>query len=118
MVREIVCIVCPLGCRMNVELNGQEVKGVTGNQCKKGLKHAEKETTFPGRVLTTTMKTDIPGIPLLPVRSSKEIPKDRLLDCMGEISKQGIHEPVKLGQRVIKNVLELGVDIIACRTIP
>lgn len=117
MNREIICIVCPLGCRMDAELEGQEVKAVTGNQCKKGMKYAEKEVTFPGRVLTTTMKTVIPGIPLLPVRSSKEIPKDRLLDCMREISKQGIQGPVKLGQRVIKNVLDLGVDIIACRTI-
>ena len=118
MSREIICIVCPLGCRMEVALEGTEVKTVTGNQCKKGVKHAEKEVVFPGRVLTTTMKTDIPGIPLLPVRSSKELPKDRLMDCMGEIATQGIIGSIKLGQPVIKNILGLGVDITACRSIP
>ena len=118
MNKEIICIVCPLGCRMDVALEGTEVKTVTGNQCKKGVKHAAKEVTFPGRVLTTTMKTDIPGIPLVPVRSSKEIPKDRLMDCMGEILTQGVNGSVKLGQPVIKNILDLGVDILSCRTIP
>ena len=118
MSREIICIVCPMGCRMEVALDGTEVKDVTGNQCKKGVKHAEKEVTFPGRVLTTTMKTDIPGIPLVPVRSSKEVPKDRLIDCMGEISMQGVRGSVKLGKPIIKDILGLGVDIVACRTVP
>ena len=118
MSREIVCIVCPMGCRMEVALDGTEVKGVTGNQCKKGVNHAEKEVTFPGRVLTTTMKTDIPGIPLVPVRSSKEVPKDRLIDCMGEISTQSVRGSVKLGKPIIKDIIGLGVDIVACRTIP
>jgi len=118
MVQEIICIVCPLGCRMAVELEGKKVKTVTDNQCKKGLKHAEKEATFPGRVLTTTMKTNMPGIPLVPVRSSNELPKERLMACMAEISKKGIHVPVKLGQPVIENILGLGVDIVSCRTVP
>ena len=118
MNREIICIVCPMGCRMGVELEGTEVTRVTGNQCKKGEKHARKEVTFPGRVLTTTMRTDIPGIPLLPVRSSKEIPKDRLMDCMAEINAREVREAVKRGKPVIKDILGLGVDITACRTVP
>jgi CxxC motif-containing protein len=107
-----------MGCAMNVELDGNEVKNVTGNQCKKGIKHARKEVTFPGRVLTTTMKTDIPGIPLVPVRSNEELPKERLLDCMAEINTKIITNGVKLGNPVIKNLLGLGVDIVACRTVP
>ena len=118
MSQEIICIVCPLGCRMDLELDGTEVKSVNGNQCKKGVKHAEKEVTFPGRVLTTTMKTDISGIPLVPVRSSKEIPKDRLMDCMAEINAKGISGAAKLGKPVIEDILGLGVDIVACRTVP
>ena len=118
MSQEIICIVCPLGCRMDVELDGTEVTNVTGNQCKKGLKHAEKETTFPGRILTTTMRTNIPGIPLVPVRSSKELPKDRLMDCMAEISRHGVSGSIQLGKPIIKDILGLGVDILSCRTIP
>lgn len=118
MNREIICIVCPLGCRMDVTLDGSDVKTITGNECKKGVRHAEKEVTFPGRILTTTMETDIPGIPLVPVRSSKELPKDRLMDCMHVISMHRVAAPVKLGQPVIQDILGLGVDILSCRTIP
>jgi len=118
MTKEIICIVCPMGCRMDVELDGSEVKGVQGHQCKKGPKHAQKEVIFPGRVLTTTVKTDIPDVPLLPVRSNKEIPKDQLINCMGEISKHHVSGSAKIGQPVVKDILGLGVDIIACRSVP
>jgi len=118
MTKEIICIKCPLGCRMNVELDENDVKDVKGHQCKQGKKHAQKEVLFPGRVLTTTVKTDVPEFPLLPIRSNKEIPKNQLMLCMGEISKRQVNSPIEIGQPIIKDILGLGVDIIACRTIP
>ena len=116
MNKEIVCIVCPLGCRMIVELDGTEVKSVQGNQCKKGPKHAENEISFPGRILTSTIKTEIPGMPLLPIRSNQEIPKAQPMACMKEISGHSVKRPIKLGDPVIPNILGLGVDMVACRT--
>ena len=118
MTKNVICILCPLGCRMEARIEGQEVTKVEGNRCKKGVKHAEQELFFPGRILTTTMNTDIAEIPLLPVRSNKEIPKDQLMACMGEISKHHISGPAKIGQPVIQDILGLGVDIVACRNIP
>lgn len=118
MTEEIICIVCPLGCRMSVELDGREVAAVNGHQCKQGKKYARNEVLFPGRVLTTTVKTDFSDFPMLPVRSNKEIPKDQLIPCMMEISKQRISEPTQIGQPVIRDILGLGVDIISCRSVP
>lgn len=118
MTREIICIVCPLGCRMDVTLEGSEIVDLQGNQCKKGPKYAQKEVTFPGRILTTTVNTDMPGIPLLPVRSNGEIPRDRLMACMEEISGHRVKERVEVGEAVVRDILGLGVDIVACRTIP
>ena len=69
-------------------------------------------------MLTTTLRTDIPGIPLLPVRSSQEIPKDQLMNCMAVIASQQVSGPVRLGQVVIRDILGLGVDMVACRTVP
>ena len=116
MNEEIICIVCPLGCRMDVELHGSEVTSVQGNQCKKGPKHARRELSFPGRILTTTIKTDIPEMPLLPIRSNQELPKDRLMACMKVLSGHIVKRPVNLGDPVIHNILGLGVDMVACRT--
>ena len=118
MIKEIICIKCPLGCRMSVELEGDVIADVQGYQCKQGKKHAQKEVFFPGRILTTTIKTDLPDFPLLPVRSSEEIPKEKLLFCMDEISKHIVKGEVEIGAPVIKDILGLGVDMVACRTIP
>ena len=117
MTKEVICIMCPLGCRITVHLEGQEVKQVEGERCKKGTTYAQQEVAFPGRILTTTVVTDNPEMPLLPVRSNKAIPKERLIDCMRVISKQSVKSSVELGQTVIENILGLGADIIACRTI-
>ena len=118
MSKDVICIMCPLGCDMKVDIEGQEVTDVQGHRCKKGVKHAEKEVFFPGRILTTTISTRIQGVPLLPVRSNKEIPKEKLIEAVRTISKQSVTEPVQMGQTVITDILGLGVDIIACRTIP
>ena len=118
MNREVICIMCPLGCRIEVHVEGQEVKQVEGERCKKGVKYAQQEVFFPGRILTTTVKTDSPEMPLLPVRSDNAIPRERLIECMKHISKYSVKGSVKLGQTVIENILGLGADIIACRSIP
>ena len=118
MDREIICIMCPLGCRIKVQVEGKEVKQVEGEGCKKGVKYVQQEVTFPGRSLTTTVLTDNPEMPLLPVRSNKALPKEKLIDCMKHISKHSVTGSVQLGQAVIENILGLGADIIACRTIP
>ena len=118
MDKEIVCIMCPLGCSMKVHVDGKEVGEVLGNKCKKGIKHAESEVFSPGRILTTTIRTDSAEAPLLPVRSDKALPKESLIECMKLISKHSVKGSVQLGQTVIENILGLGADIIACRTIP
>jgi len=118
MEREIICIMCPLGCRIRVQVEGKEVVQVEAEGCKRGVKYVQQEVAFPGRILTTTIKTDSPEMPLLPVRSDKALPKEKLIDCMKAISKHSVTGSVKLGQTVIKNILGLGADIIACRTLP
>ena len=118
MTKDVICIMCPLGCDMKVEVKGQEVTNVQGHRCKKGVKHAEREVFFPGRILTTTIRTDTPQLPLLPVRSNREIQKDKLIDCVRKISQHIIKGPVNTGQAVLEDILGLGIDIVACRTLP
>jgi CxxC motif-containing protein len=118
MSEKIICITCPLGCQMEIDLEGKKVIKVKGHQCKKGLTYAQEEVTFPGRILTTTMRTNLPAVPLLPVRSNKALPKSMLMACMKEIVKKVVDRPVKLGQVLIENILGSGVDIVACRTTP
>ena len=110
--KELVCIVCPRGCTMTLEGEGKDVK-VSGNSCKRGAEFAVSEMTEPKRTICTTVRTAFPDVPVLPVRVSKEIPKDKIFDVMAQINKVTVKERVIRGDTIIKDVLGLGADIIA-----
>lgn len=110
--RELVCIVCPKGCTMHIEEKDGSFE-ITGNTCMRGAQFALEEMTEPKRTICTTVKTAFPGIPVLPVRVSAEIPKDKIFDVMQEIRKVRLEKPVDRGEVVLPDVLGLGVDIIA-----
>ncbi len=90
---------------------------VGGNKCKKGVGYARQEVLLPSRTLTTVVKTTNPEAPLLPVRSDKLIPRDKLRECMKVTAKYVVTEPLQLGDIVINEILGLGVNIISCRTL-
>lgn len=112
---EVVCIKCPLGCRIEVELKGR-IK-VSGNMCKIGEEYAINEVKNPKRILTTTVFIKNGRQALLPVRSEREIPKDIIKKCIFEISKVEVEAPVKCGDVIIKNIMGTGVNIIASRNV-
>jgi len=105
--REMICIMCPMGCNLFVETKGDEVL-VSGNGCNRGVVFAKEEVSCPKRVLTTSVKTD-KGVKAC--KTTAPIPKSLLFECVKEIEK--LHfKNVKFGQIIIKNVLETGVDVI------
>ena len=62
--RELICIGCPMGCPMTVELDNGEVVSVKGNTCKRGDIYARKEVTNPTRIVTSTVRvTGYTGLP-------------------------------------------------------
>lgn len=110
-VREMTCITCPNGCELHVEeCNGKIT--VTGNQCKRGEQFAISELKTPVRTICSTVRTVYQEVPVLPVRVTKEIPKERLFDVMKEINKIVITKPEARGNVLIKDVLGLGADVI------
>ncbi len=110
---ELVCIVCPKGCTMCIEKTEDGEYKVSGNTCKRGAQFAISEMTEPKRTICTTVRTVFSQAPVLPVRVSAEIPKDKIFEVMREINSVILQEPVSRGEVVLKNVLNLGVDIIA-----
>lgn len=110
--KELVCIVCPNSCTLKIEETENGIQ-VSGNKCKRGVAFATDEMTAPKRTIASTVKTSFDGVPVLPVRVSAEIPKDKIFDVMAEINKVTLKKRVSRGGVVIKNVLDLGVDVIA-----
>ena len=111
--RELTCIGCPLGCTITVTMDGSTVTAVTGNTCPRGKEFAISEMTAPKRTICSTVKTVFSDVPVLPVRVSDDIPKEKIFDVMREINAVTLKERIGRGDAVIKNVLGLGVDVIA-----
>ena len=110
--KQLVCIGCPRGCRLTIdEKDGEYI--VTGNTCPRGKEFAISEMTAPKRTICSTVKTAFPDVPVLPVRVSDDIPREKIFDVMREINAVTLKERIGRGDAVIKNVLGLGVDVIA-----
>ena len=117
MKKEIICTVCPRGCHIQVEGEGDKILSVEGYGCKRGLEYGSAEFAHPVRILTTTVK--MAGIPndLLPVRSTKPLPKEKLFECMEVIRATTAKLPVKRYDVIISDICGCGVDIVATKTV-
>ena len=112
-IRELTCIGCPMGCQLTAVLEDGQVTRVTGNTCPRGREFAISEMTAPKRTICSTVRTAFPDAPVLPVRVSADIPKDRIFDVMDAIRAVTVTERIARGDVVIPDVLGLGVDVIA-----
>jgi CxxC motif-containing protein len=117
MKKEMICIGCPMGCYITVDYVGTKIRNVSGNRCKVGLEYAEKEISSPERTLTTTVKVKHGHVPLVSVRTNKPIPKTRILDAMNLLAKVEVEAPIKIGEPIIKNIFNTGVNIVATKNI-
>ena len=115
--RELICIGCPLGCPITVEISQGEVLSVTGNTCPNGDKYARKEVTDPRRTVTSTVAVTGGEIPVVSVKTASDIPKNKISDCMLQLNNVHIAAPVQIGDVILKNVADTGVDVVATRTV-
>jgi CxxC motif-containing protein len=112
-VSEIICIICPLACRVSVAVDDEgHIIQIANFQCKKGKEYAVAEYRTPLRVLTTTVIVEKSRHALLPVRTNRAIPRKELFDCMDHLATIRVKPPLKVGEVIVKNILNTGSDII------
>ena len=111
MKRELTCICCPLGCRIEAELDGKKIISIKGNTCKRGAEYAESECINPVRVVTSTVMTQN-GTPV-PVKTDRPIPKEKIFDCMKIINNTVISAPAKIGDIVCRDVFGSNIIVTA-----
>lgn len=114
--KKLVCTVCPNSCNMTAELDDKgEVIRVAGNRCPRGEAFAKQEITCPVRVITSTvlLRREDGEESLLPVRSSKAFALSKHAQTMEVLRHITVQAPVKMGETIIPNLLDTGVDIIA-----
>jgi len=112
----LICIMCPIGCRLNINSENNMII-VTGNKCKRGENYAIEETNNPTRITTSTVILINGQLTRLPVKTDKPISKLLIYEIMIEINKFKAYAPIKLGDKIIENILGTDVNIIATRSI-
>ncbi len=111
--RELICIGCPMGCQMTVELDGGEVVSVSGYTCPRGKIYAEKEVTNPTRIVTSTVKVTGGVKERVSCKTASDIPKNKIADVMADINAACVTAPVGIGDVLVRNAAGTGVDVIA-----
>jgi len=111
--KNLICITCPKGCEARVWAEEGSLK-VKGKICKKGKSYLKQEFQEPKRTLTTTVLTQDSRLKRFPVRTSGPIPKKDLLRAMDYLSSVKVRPPVKASDVIVRDLLQTGVDVIAC----
>jgi len=114
---EMICTVCPTGCGLTIEMNDGIPGKVTGNLCKRGLAYAMAECTNPVRTLTTTVRLCNGGRPLLPVRTTKPVPRAQLREMVDVLNGLSVSAPVADGSILVPDILGSGADVVATRDV-
>jgi CxxC motif-containing protein len=127
--KDLTCIVCPVGCLLSVEENGGELY-VTGNKCARGVTYAQEEVRAPKRIVTATCQILYPADTLceaekLNAGSVRRVPVKTVTPCLRknipalleDIYLLKISLPVKTGDVVIADWNGEGIDVVATRTV-
>lgn len=117
MERELICIGCPMGCRLSVKTDKAGELTVTGNTCKRGEQYGKKEVTCPERTLTGTVAVRGGVMKVCSVRTARDVPKETMFAVMSCINTASAEAPIHIGDVIIENVAGTGVNVVATRNV-
>ena len=96
---------------MDVTVDGDRVT-VVGNTCPKGEAYAKAEVTNPTRMVTGLVRVAGTRKPL-PVKTRTPVPKPKIDAVLFALHQATVQLPVRIGDVIIPDVAETGVDIVA-----
>lgn len=111
--REFICINCPLGCHLTVDDSDKNNVKVTGNTCKRGETYGINEVLHPKRMVTSSIYVLNGKNPVVSCKTKDAIPKELIFDSLNVLKETKVEAPVKIGDVLVKNILNTGVDIVA-----
>ena len=113
----LTCVLCPVGCELEVRKDEAGELDVQGNQCDKGAPFAVEEILHPKRNLATSVPIRNTAAKMVSVRLGDRVPREMIFPILAEIAKLRPEVPVCRGQVLIADVLGTGADVIATRTV-
>ena len=115
--RELTCINCPMGCRITVTMEGDNIISVEGNTCKRGHLYACNEVKSPVRTVTTTIKVTGGVSDRVSVKTKEPVPKDKIFEVMDAINKASAKAPVAIGDILIEDCAGTGIPVVATKAV-
>lgn len=112
--QKLICVMCPKGCTLEVDREGNTVLSVTGG-CKRGHEYAHQELVDPRRKVASSVRITGAIHPLLPVYTSAAFPKAMIPKLLQLLRTVSVDAPVSTNQVVITNALDTGIDVLASR---
>jgi len=114
MKRQMTCIICPRGCALEAELQGEQVT-VTGNACPRGAEYAVNECLHPVRTVTTTVRVTNREDTMVSVKTRTPVAKEDMARVVALLRKLTVEAPVTVGQIVAENIC--GSTIVVTKNI-
>ena len=116
--RHFVCVVCPIGCEIDVVHDGSKIISMEGNKCEKSEEFVSQELIEPMRILTTTVRIQGSRWPVIPVRTDKSVPRRLFPRIMKQLRRIKLQSPVSMMDVVVSDILHTGANVITTRTMP
>lgn len=110
--RQMTCIRCPVGCRMTVSIEGDLITA-SGHDCARGEKYARQEMVRPMRTVTSSVRVRGGLRPLCSVKTAREVLKAAIPDVLAAIHAACADAPIRVGQVLVQNIGNTGVDLVA-----
>jgi CxxC motif-containing protein len=117
MKREMICISCPIGCRLSAEGMSEEDIRISGNQCPRGEIYGKEEILSPKRVVTATVAVESALIGRVPVKTDTALLKQHIGPLLDKLYSLNLKAPVSCGQTIIEDVAGTGVKVVATRSV-
>ncbi len=117
MAREMICINCPMGCRLTVDDTDKNNIVVTGNTCPRGVTYAVNEVTAPKRMVTGSVRVTGGTIPMVSVKTREAIPKPLIFQSLELLKNVTLAAPVAIGDIVVRDICGCGVDFIVTKNV-
>lgn len=113
--KHFTCVVCPVGCEIDVKLEDGQVIAMEGNRCQKAEEFVLQELKEPMRILTTTVPITGARWAMLPVRTDKAIPRRLFFRAMEELAGIKVQAPVKVSDVIVGDIAGCGAAVVATR---
>jgi len=115
--KKIRCILCPIGCIITCEITEENVTIKDGQGCKQGIKYVQREALCPQRTITTSVRVERGEWPLVSVKTTRPVPKEKIFSVMESIKTLRVTAPIALGDIINRKIGGTQADLVSTKKV-